>query len=135
MAELGIFPKEMLEGSNFSLETIASKLTYFQEQLHLNHWQTKSYSEHKALGELYEYVQSFKDDVIEKLMGYMNKTIGVYKFETLSTPDSMFLVNDLQNWSYKLYEWAGSQKYCDVENMAQELSGQAAKTKYLLKLS
>lgn len=135
MAELGIFPKEMLEGSNFSLETIASKLTYFQEQLHLSHWQTKSYAQHKALGELYEYIQSFKDDVIEKLMGYMNRTIGVYKLEPLSTPDSMVLVNEIQNWSYKLYEWAGAQKYCDVENMAQELSGQSAKTKYLLKLS
>ena len=39
-----------------TLETIASKLTYFQEQIHLLHWQTNSYAEHKTLGSLYEYI-------------------------------------------------------------------------------
>ena len=74
-----LFPQEMLSkatGSELSLESIAAKLTYFHEQLHLLHWQTTSYAKHKALGKMYEYVQDFKDGLIEKLMGYTGKRPG-----------------------------------------------------------
>lgn len=131
-----LFPETMLQSNAMTLETIASKLTYFHEQLHLIHWQTSSYAEHKAVGELYEYVQDFKDDVIEKLMGYMGKKPKAYKAEAITDGvSSNAVVVDLINWSYQLYEWASENKYCDVENMAQELSGKASKTKYLLTLS
>ncbi len=73
MALKSLFPEDMISkgaSSDLSLESIAAKLTYFHEQLHLLHWQTTSYAQHKALGKLYEYVQDFKDGVIEKLMGY-----------------------------------------------------------------
>ena len=40
--ELSIFPDSMKPSKGFTegltLETIASKLTYFQEQIHLLHW-------------------------------------------------------------------------------------------------
>ena len=68
-----LFPDEMMKSGELNLETIAGKLTYFHEQLHLTHWQTKSYAEHQALGGLYDYVHDFKDGVIEKLMGYTGK--------------------------------------------------------------
>ena len=75
--DLSIFPDSMKPSKGFTegltLETIASRLTYFQEQIHLLHWQTNSYAEHKALGGLYEYIQDFKDELIEKLMGYTGK--------------------------------------------------------------
>lgn len=115
-----------------SIESIASKLTYFQEQLHLNHWNTTNEAEHEALGELYEYVQDFKDDVIEKLMGYMGVRVKPYKLQPLAATDSKVIVQSLMDWAYKLYEWSEEQHYCDVENMAQELSGKAAKIKYKL---
>lgn len=131
-----LFPEKMLQNNAMTLETIASKLTYFHEQLHLIHWQTNSYPEHKAVGELYEYVQDFKDDVMEKLMGYMNKRLKAYKAEAIvDGASSNTVVEQLMSWSYQLYEWAGENNYCDVENMAQELSGKASKTKYLLTLS
>lgn len=131
-----LFPEKMLQSNGMTLETIASKLTYFHEQLHLIHWQTNSYPEHKAVGELYEYVQDFKDDVMEKLMGYMNKRPKAYKAEAIvDGASSNTVVAELMSWSYQLYEWAGENNYCDVENMAQELSGKASKTKYLLTLS
>ena len=135
MAELEIFPKSMLVNNDITLENVVSKLTYFQEQIHLLHWQTKSYAEHNALGSLYEYIQTFKDDVVEKLMGYMNKRVGSYKIDPIGNGTADSIISDLQTWSYKLYEWAGKNHYCDVENMAQELSGQTAKTKYLLTLT
>ena len=132
-----LFPSEMLKSGSgqLTLESVAAKLTYFHEQLHLLHWQTSSYAEHQALGGLYDYVHDFKDGVIEKLMGYTGKRPGVYKLEPLSTATAGAVVSELITFAHELMEWAEANKYCDVENLAQSLSGEAAKTKYLLTLS
>ena len=130
-----LFPDEMMKSGELNLETIAGKLTYFHEQLHLTHWQTTSYAEHKALGKLYEYVQDFKDGVIEKLMGYTGKRPGVYKIEALSGADSNSVVTALMDFSSNLKRYAESNSYHDIANLADALSGEAAKTKYLLTLS
>ena len=139
---MAIFPESMMansskaSGGEFTLEAIAAKLMHYQTQIHLLHWQTSSYAEHQALGELYDYIHDFKDDVVEKLMGYMGKRPTGIKVEAVqsNTPASA-VVNELCTYAYNLCEWASSQHYSDVENLAQELSGRAAKTKYLLTLS
>lgn len=132
-----LFPDEMLKsgGGEMSLEAVASKLTHFHEQLHLLHWQTKSYAEHQALGGLYDYVHDFKDGVVEKLMGYTGKRPGVYKIEALSGADSNSVVTALMDFSSNLKRYAESNSYHDIANLADALSGEAAKTKYLLTLS
>ena len=133
-----IFPKEMMSSSQggMTLESIAGKLTYFHEQLHLIHWQTSSYAEHQAIGSLYDYVHDFKDGVIEKLMGYMGKRTQAYKIDPLTNnATATLVVSDVISFAHELMTWADANNYCDVENMAQELSGEAAKTKYLLTLS
>jgi hypothetical protein len=131
-----LFPEEMIKSSDMSLEGIASKLTYFQEQLHLLHWQTNSYAQHQALGGLYDYVHDFKDGVIEKLMGYMNRRPTSVKMEQLSpsaTPSSV--VSELLSFSSSLKSYAESNGFHDISNLADALSGEAAKTRYLLTLS
>jgi DNA-binding ferritin-like protein len=130
-----LFPEEMMKSGELNLETIAGKLTYFHEQLHLLHWQTTSYAQHKALGKLYEYVQDFKDGVVEKLMGYTGKRPGVYKIEALSGADANSVVTALMDFSSNLKRYAESNSYHDIANLADALSGEAAKTKYLLTLS
>ena len=130
-----LFPEEMMKSGELNLETIAGKLTYFHEQLHLLHWQTKSYAEHQALGGLYDYVHDFKDGVIEKLMGYTGKRPGVYKIEALSGVDSNSVVTALMDFSSNLKRYAESNNYHDIANLADALSGEAAKVRYLLTLS
>ena len=130
-----LFPEEMMKSGELNLETIAGKLTYFHEQLHLTHWQTTSYAEHKALGKLYEYVQDFKDDVIEKLMGYTGKRPGPYKIEPLTNCTGNECVSNLLSFASSLKSYAESNSYHDIANLADALSGEAAKTKYLLTLS
>ena len=133
-----LFPQEMLSkatGSELSLESIAAKLTYFHEQLHLLHWQTTSYAKHKALGKMYEYVQDFKDGVVEKLMGYLGKRPGVFKIEPLSNASSMDVVKDLGMFASDLKAYGEANRFHDICNLADALSGEAAKTKYLLTLS
>jgi len=131
---MSIFPKEMMGNADMSLESVAAKLTYFQVQLHLLHWQTTSFAEHKALDTIYSFVVDFTDEVVEKLMGYANRRVKVFKLEPLSSDNSLAVINSIIAFAYTLIEWAEANHYCDIENLAQSLSGEAAKTKYLLTL-
>jgi hypothetical protein len=130
-----LFPEEMMKSGELNLETIAGKLTYFHEQLHLTHWQTTSYAEHKSLGKLYEYVQEFKDDVIEKLMGYTGKRPTPYKIEPLINCTGNECVSNILSFASSLKSYGEANSYHDIANLADALSGEAAKTKYLLTLS
>ena len=132
-----IFPQEMLKssGGEMTIESIAAKLTYFHEQLHLTHWQTTSYAEHQALGGLYDYVHDFKDGLIEKIMGYTGKRPGPYKIEPLINCTGNECVMNLMSFASALKSYGEMNGYHDVCNLADSLSGEAAKTKYLLTLS
>ena len=134
-----LFPEEMINKSNgpgtMSLESIASKLTYFQEQLHLLHWQTSSYAEHKATGKLYEYLQDFRDDVIEKIMGYTARKPMSLKIDPIGPAEVAMVVSELMSFASSLKVYGESNAYHDIANLADALSGEAAKTKYLLTLS
>jgi hypothetical protein len=130
-----LFPDEMMKSGELNLETIAGKLTYFHEQLHLTHWQTTSYAEHQALGGLYDYVHDFKDGVIEKLMGYTGKRPTPYKIEPLTNCTGNECVSNLLSFASSLKSYAEANSYHDIANLADALSGEAAKTKYLLTLS
>ena len=123
-------------GSEFTLESIAGKLSYFHEQLQLIHWQTSSYAEHQATGGLYEYVHSFKDGVMEKLMGYMGRRpsgMKHYPVQPTATPNAV--VAELKQFASSLKEFGEENAYHDICNLADELSGESAKTLYLLTLS
>jgi DNA-binding ferritin-like protein len=141
MAIKSLFPQEMMEGmggSSLNLDSIAAKLTHFVDQLHLLHWQTTSYAEHQALGGLYDKVFDFKDEIVEKIMGYSGKRPKATKHEMLkdySTGISNSVVSDLISFAKELEEYGEANNMCDIENIAQSLSGEAAKTKYLLTLS
>jgi len=133
-----LFPSDMLKSGSgeMTLENIAGKLTYFHAQLHLLHWQTTSYAEHQALGGLYDYVHDFKDGVIEKLMGYTGKRPKAPKVEPLSdTASASIVVSELMSFASSLKSFAESNSFHDISNLADALSGEAAKTKYLLTLS
>ena len=137
MAVKSLFPDDMMKSSSegLTLDSIAAKLTYFHEQLHLLHWQTTSYAEHKALGKLYEYVQDFKDGVVEKIMGYTGKRPTPYKIEPLTNCTAGECVNNLLSFASALKAYGEKNAYHDVCNLADSLSGEAAKTRYLLTLS
>jgi DNA-binding ferritin-like protein len=136
MKSNSLFPEDMISQSNTSLnlESVAGRLVYFHEQLHLLHWQTTSFSEHKALGKLYEYIQDFKDDLIEKMMGYTGKKPNVFKIEQLTNCTSLTCVTEIISFASELKKYGNINNFHDVENLADELSGRAAKTKYLLTL-
>ncbi len=137
MALKSLFPDDMMKSSSegLTLEVIAGKLTHFHLQAHLLHWQTTSYAQHKALGKLYEFVQDFKDELVEKIMGYTGKRPAPYKIEPLTNCTASECVNNLLSFASALKAYGEKNGYHDVCNLADALSGEAAKTKYLLTLS
>lgn len=135
-----LFPQEMLSSASgeMSPDSIATKLSYFELQLHNLHWGTKSYAEHQALGGLYDAVFDFKDDIIEKIMGYSGvraKIGNVGQLKEYAQGASTQVVGELITFAKQLQNYGASNNMPDIENVAQALSGTAAKTKYLLTLS
>lgn len=133
-----IFPSSMKNHNEDECtpESVAMKLSYFQDQIHLIHWQTTKYVEHMALGSLYDCIFTFKDDVMEKIMGYTgNRPKGFIPKPLLDNVDASSVVRDLISYANKMETWAKEKKYSDIEGMAQTLSGKGAKTLYLLTLN
>ena len=138
MALKSLFPEDMMaksNGSGMTLESIASKLVTMELQLHLVHWQTSSYAEHKATGELYEYIQSFKDGVMEKLMGYTGRKPSSISLGNIGSVTASACGMEVCSFAQSLKSYAESNGYLDIGNMADELSGAGNKFKYLLTLS
>jgi hypothetical protein len=130
--------KEM-EKVSMTPEEIRNKLFYFENAAHAFHQDTTGGWEHDALGKFYEGLAEFKDDIPEKIMGYMGgKRIGGLKREQIPSyagkDSSIKLVEDLMSFAKKLEEWAEGKEYCDISNIAQALSGLGAKTMYRLSL-
>jgi DNA-binding ferritin-like protein len=140
MALKSLFPDEMMEnkGSGLTLETIAGKLSYFYEELHLLHFQTTSFAEHEALGKIYDKVGDLQDEIIEKIMGYTGKRVRAYKIDALKDYASGMpnqVVKELVTFAKQLEEFGEANNMPDIENIAQSLSGEAAQTLYRLTLS
>ena len=133
-----LFPEEMMGKTALNLDTIKAKLTYFELQLHELHWATKSLAEHLALGDAYDMVFDLKDEIVEKIMGYTGTRTKPMPVETIKPysigmPDQV--ISELMTFAKQLEAYGESTGYCDIENIAQSLSGDAAKIKYRLTLS
>jgi len=141
MALKSLFPEEMMEGagaSSLSLDSIKAKLNYFELQIHELHWQTTSLAEHLALGDLYDLVFNVKDEIVEKIMGYTGtrtKAMKVEEIKNYSAGMPNVVVNELILFAKKLEGFGEANNMPDIENIAQSLSGDAAKIKYRLTLS
>lgn len=138
MALKSLFPEEMMSKSNgggLTVESIASKLVTMELQLQLIHWQTASYSEHKATGGMYEYLQSFRDNIAEKLMGYTGRKPSTMSVGSLTSTSAMSIGMEICSFASSLKSYAEANGYLDIGNMADELSGEGSKFKYLLTLS
>lgn len=138
MAIKSLFPESMMETVSLNLDSIKAKLNYFDLQLHELHWQTRSLAEHLALGDAYDMVADIKDEIVEKIMGYTGTRTKAMPVETIKAysagvPDQV--ISELMNFAKQLESFGASNGMPDIENIAQSLSGNAAKIKYRLTLS
>lgn len=135
-----LFPSEMLDksGGELSLDSIKAKLNYFELQVHELHWQTFGLGEHEALGDLYNTIFSMKDEIVEKIMGYAGvrtKAMPVDPIKNYTPGLPNQIVVELILFAKQLQSFGASNDMPDIENVAQALSGEAAKIKYRLTLA
>jgi hypothetical protein len=87
---------------------------------------------------LYDAVFDLKDEIIEKIMGYAGTRAKIGApgaLKDYSPGVSTQVVTELMTFAKQLQNYGASNNMPDIENVAQSLSGTAAKTKYLLTLS
>jgi hypothetical protein len=132
-----LFPQDMINSMSGELspDIIANKLTYFHIQVQDLHWATRSHAEHEALGKLYELVFDTKDEVVEKIMGYSGvraKSGDVKGVRPYTIGLSMQVATEIIMFAKQLQNYGSMNNMPDIENIAQSLSGETAKIKYLL---
>jgi len=121
------------------MQSVVKDLLQMQNQLRVFHWQTKSYSAHKALGKAYESLDELIDtfvetalgrDSVELANGEMN--IELFDIKSVSVCDALD--------TYKLFlseisQRLNPEKDTDLLNIRDEMLGVLNQTSYLLKLS
>lgn len=97
----------------------------------LSHYVTQSFAAHEALGKTHDALNGLVDDITEKLIGYSSIDPQALAIGTLSSLPVATLAQAIIATAKKLETFAEEKGYCDIENLAQELSGVGAKLKYL----
>lgn len=109
------------------------KLLEYRDQLHILHWQTKSYAQHKAFDETYTNLLDLTDQFVEASSG---------KYGNIKVESQIKLVNTEE---VKLDAWLNEivtllkgvdsvVKDTDLLNIRDEMLGVIHKLKYLLRL-
>lgn len=84
---------------------------------------------------MYEYLQGFRDGVIEKLMGYTGRKPSNMTVGNIGGITASACAMEVCSFAQSLKSYAETNSYLDIANMADELSGEGNKFKYLLTLS
>lgn len=118
---------------------IVTKLLTYQNQIKILHWQTTSYSEHKALDGIYESLEASIDEFIETFMGKYGRIISQTTFNlTLENYKNMApqnLMTEIENYLItELPTMLNAKTDTDLLNIRDEMLGSVNQTKYLLTL-
>lgn len=118
------------EFGNSGMDNLLSKLMMARDCAHVHHWQVKSLSLHLALGELYELITDFMDELAEMYMGMSGVTVNPDQSEPngFSQQDP---VEFIRQFSDLLLNLKHSLPQDDaLINKYEELQGAVQKVKY-----
>lgn len=115
-------------------EEFVSKVLQARDKAHIEHWATKKYAEHVALG-------GFYTDVLELLDGFVEQYQGAYsKRLDISLPNSE-VVQTIKPFLQAQVAWIEQNRYkvchesdTSLQNVIDEILGVYDKTLYLLTL-
>lgn len=121
-------------------EIFIKKLLEMQIQFRILHWQTKSYAQHKALGELYENLDDLIDDFAEIILGKSGNrfdfdsefSIVLKNMELSGT--SEFISEGVEDIINISNDFLDDDTDTDLLNLKDEIIALLNKTKYLLTL-
>lgn len=115
-----------------------TQLLQIHNQIRILHWQTSSYSEHKALGKLYENLDELIDTFVEVRSGQYgtskaknNFTISMENIEKCNPKKCIEEGIDVLKKIYKSI----SEEDTELKNILDEMISAMRKTRYLLELS
>lgn len=118
---------------NFALKLLAAR-----DQAHVFHWQTKSYSQHIAFGEFYESFLDNVDELVESIMGILERP----RFGEASITLRDYSEGAMAEFLQTLYELINEEIKLTIDPMHEEvydlsrvITAQVDKLKYLLSLS
>jgi DNA-binding ferritin-like protein len=124
-----------------SKETIPTQHTqviamFFQvvDDLKWHHLNTRSFAEHKALDFAYGEMTDYTDKVSEQTIGLMGR-LGTIKLMPVPNCKLLDLPEDIMEAAEALRELGTSNKFPNLVNLADEITGVGAELKYLLTLS
>lgn len=120
-----------------TIDTIFNSLYLFPNKIQFCHHNTTSFAQHKALDDTYEKLNDLKDDIVEQIIGYTGQRISSLSLGNISSFSenmSKEIAKEIMTFAKELENWAEENEYCNIENLAQEYSGVAAKLNYLLTL-
>ena len=101
--------------------------------VHLAHWRTKSYAQHKALGAFYDDIIDGIDKLVEAYMGASGKVIDEFDLPaTKPVKDILKHLSDEANWINEHREQIASEIPA-LENIVDEITAIYLKTIYKLK--
>jgi hypothetical protein len=118
------------------MQSLASTLLGFVVQIHVFHWLTTSYAQHKALGKLYENIHERADEFMEKYMGKYGRNIGQDSASVISynSGDLMETINSFESFLIGLTQEL-SPVDTDLLNVRDDMLGEIHQAKYLLTLN
>lgn len=109
-----------------------------QNQLKIDHWQTKGYARHIAFGDAYEALDGLIDGFVESAMGKYGRFVLANDEKTIELVNlSEMNPKDMINTSIKALEEMSSQideKDTDLLNIRDEMIATLSKLLYLLTL-
>ena len=129
--------KSLFPETNITITEIVRNISYYEHQIQMFHWQTKSYAQHEAFGNLYNKIYEFKDVAIETLMGVYNKRPNAYAPKGIidMCPSCIIsILNEFCDFLNKLRDKCEKEKCYDISSMIDDICLEVHKTKYLLTL-
>jgi DNA-binding ferritin-like protein len=115
------------------MENIIRNLFMAQRAAHVHHWKVKSFAQHLALGELYEALIEFADELMEMYMG----ATGTNDIQISQSDPNHFSEQDAVEFIRQLHTVLGELATSFPQegflvNKYQELQGLVARIKYKL---
>ena len=120
-------------------EEIILKLVQIQTQFKFLHWQTSSYSKHKAYGKIYDTLGDLIDTFVESMMGKYGRpqfeSEFSIMFQDISYISIQKFMDGITEFLVAITDELDSKYDTDLLNLKDEMLSEINKLKYLLTLN
>lgn len=117
---------------------IVTQMQSFHNQVKIHHWQTNSYAEHQALGQLYDTFSDLIDTFVETYMGKYGRISRdggfVFTVENYADLPTLKILDRMSIYLIKDVPEMLESTDTDLLNIRDEMLGAINKAKYLLSL-